>query len=1410
MKTCGTPLIEKTMAGLNFVILGDNSPFLKALAQTQERVKQTSKQIEKEGSSIDQVFQRIAKGAAAIGLGFSATQLINDIIRVRGEFQQLEIAFETMLRSREKAATLMSELTETAAKTPFDLQSISQGAKQLLAYGSEAETVIDELKMLGNVASGVSAPLNDLVYLYGTLRSQGRAYTVDIRQFAGRGIPIYKELSNVLGVTTGELNGLIEAGKVGFPEVEKAFKNMTSSGGQFYNLMERQSTSLTGQISNLGDAWDMMLNEIGTKTQDIASTGISAVSSLVENYDKVGKALVSIAATYGTYRAALVAARLMENASAAARLAHIKIIQRQIAAQTALNLVSKANPYVLLATAVVGVATAMWTLRDSTSAAEKAQRRYNDERQKFLDREEERRQKIEELIRIIQDETETEYAKIKAYEELGTYSPALVEAYNREQIATLELAKSQKVLNEERDKMNYQYIISNIDKAKKSIQEYTKARQEASLNPRSNNQVAMYTTRIEQAEEDLRSWQTALNEYNRLKKQAEEDAKPVEVKLVEAKADLVQIENEFAKAKQKLEEEQGKIEDNPFYVIPFNIQLDFNNAQKALKEQRQKVAFLESQTSDGGQTYKAAYDEAKKTYEARLQALKDAKNGTKAEYVKAAQELEEAEKAYNDLGGVTGSATTKQDNQSAKIREQQQQLLEIQVKNAKDYARELKDLYFTAEQSRVDAMQESNEKTLAQMELNHKRELLELERQKEDFLQKKRDVAKDEFDAQENIKYAQNPSYHKASFDGSVISLSSEESTLYDNQRKSILDRHARELQEYYNAEKKSMNDYLAAYGDYYQKRNAIIAQGEERKQGKNEWEQKAIDEETKRILSDLDIEANKQTSAISKLFDDMREQTVADMRAIADAAEEAFQFLQSGTWDESKGIEFGMSKETFDTLRKSPEELERIRKGIEEVRKEADQSDTAFNKMAIGLEKVFNSGGNRTKLLEGLDYIQNGLNDTMQAAGFLSDTLSNLGDAFGSDALSGVAEGINVAMDAANSAMQGAQVGSMFGPIGAAAGAAVGLVSSLASSIAKIHDKKKEKQIQRLQDQIDTLGLAYDKLGRSIEKAYSTDAKELIEDQNKLLEQQKILIQQQIREEEDKKKTDDGRIKEWKQQIEEINQTIEDNKEKALEAITGTDIMSAIDEFAQAYADAWASGEDAAKASTDAVKKLIKTSLLEFLKKQLSPDVEEFMNKLGQFMSDGIIAPWEQAQLDQLKEKMDGVAENYFNQTEDYWKDDNTSTSEQQTASSRSFESMTQDQASELNGRFTALQEAGYQISDLNRQQLDVLLSILSLMPKELLLGGMEKAQNLVLPETPMAQGLQSDETIKATMSQVLIGVNALVISSDRTSIAISEIRNLMVTSTGYLEDISVCNQKMLKEFGAKMDAMNTKLNNL
>ena len=220
-----------------------------------------------------------------------------------------------------------------------------------------------------------------------------------------------------------------------------------------------------------------------------------------------------------------------------------------------------------------------------------------------------------------------------------------------------------------------------------------------------------------------------------------------------------------------------------------------------------------------------------------------------------------------------------------------------------------------------------------------------------------------------------------------------------------------------------------------------------------------------------------------------------------------------------------------------------------------------AYEKVAKGLKGVFEAGNDTKKLRQAIDDIEEGLGEIMRSGQFLSDTFSKLGDSFGG-AFGEIAEGLNVAMDAVNSAMDGAKAGAMFGPIGASAGAAIGVVTSLASSIAKIHDKKNESRIQRLQDQIDTLDKSYDKLGRSIEKAYSKDASKLIDQQNKLLEQQKCAYPKPDQggggQEEKPTMTD---IKEWRDQIDEINNTIADNKEAGKDAIFGSDIKSAIDD---------------------------------------------------------------------------------------------------------------------------------------------------------------------------------------------------------------------------------------------------------
>lgn len=487
--------------------------------------------------------------------------------------------------------------------------------------------------------------------------------------------------------------------------------------------------------------------------------------------------------------------------------------------------------------------------------------------------------------------------------------------------------------------------------------------------------------------------------------------------------------------------------------------------------------------------------------------------------------------------------------------------------------------------------------------------------------------------------------------------------------------------------EKRAMNEYLKEYGSYFEKRQAITElYNEKMDKATTEGEKLSLGEEMKKELAAVDDEAQKKTSIITKLFSDMSKRTVVDIRSISKEAQAMLDYINEGefkTGSDGKGL-FGLTKEQFDILSKSPEKLQAIKDEIANVNKEADQMDTSFNKVSNGLKKVFSAGDDTKRLKEGLAEIDAGMSDIMQAGQFLSDTFSKLGDAFGSDLMSGIAEGLNVAMDAVNSAMDGAKAGAMFGPIGASAGAAIGVVTSLASSIAKIHDKKNESRIQRLQDQIDTLDKSYDKLGRSIEKAYSKDASKLIDQQNKLLEQQKVLIQNQIKEEEDKKKTDNDRIKEWRDQIDEINNTIADNKEAGKDAIFGSDIKSAIDDFVNAYAEAWSAGEDKAQSAKDLMRKMIRNMVTESIKAAASDPMKAIREKLLEFWSDNYISDWEQDYLDQKAQELADDLDRKFGWADKYFKPDDPEDDNTRVASSKGIASISQDSANVIDGKMS------------------------------------------------------------------------------------------------------------------------------
>lgn len=1063
----------------------------------------------------------------------------SEIIRVRGEFQAADTAIQTLLGSKEKADALMSQVREYAKISPLEFSDVTQATQMMLGFNIEAEKVPRYLQAIGDVSMGDTQRFNSLTLAFSQMSAAGKLMGQDLNQMINAGFNPLQIMADKTGKSIATLKDEMSKGAISAEMVQQAFIDATSAGGKFYNMSENASKTINGQLSMMQDAMDSVFNELGQKSEGVIIKGIQTTTSLIENYETIGKVLAGLVATYGAYRTAvmLVTAAESKHTIVEIGLTNARVLARKV--QLALNASMLTNPYVALGTVIIGLTATMLALSDSTTIAEKAQKRFNDEQDKMIQQETDRKNQVESLIRIIQDETETELAKISVYEQLQKLSPAITGAYKLEELAVLDLAEANKLLNKERDTNTYDSYIRNIDES-----------------------------------------------TQRLKKLREDNGRLIGVS--PSTGIPLTVNNNKAIAE---EEERIKL------------------LQKALENFKRKLSKSTTDTTKEEIKNKSYWEKQKKEAEAARDALAVSEKNSKKwnEYTKQIQEAQEQIDKYSNPNEKDKST----DNQL----KQQEKLID-----------ELLSLRRQNQQSEIDLMKEGSEKKIAQINLDYDNEIAAILTKEKEW------------------KDAQGGKLTKEQ----IVEIRTALVNSYVKREQSTSNVNKEQLEE----EKRAMNEYLKEYGSYQKKRQAITAiYNEKIAKATTKWERLSLAEGMKKELADVDNEAQKSTSIITRLFDDMSKKNITSIRAIADEAEKFLSFLERGEY--SSDNSFGITKEQFDVLRKSPDQLKAIKDEIANVRREADQMETSFNKVSNGLKKVFTSESDAKKLKEGLAEIEEGMNEIMQAGQFLSDTFSKLGDSFGG-VFGGIAEGFSVAMDTVSSAMSGAKAGSMFGPIGASAGAAIGVVTSLAGAIAKIHDKKNEKRIQRLQDQIDTLDKSYEKLDKSIQKAYSNDASRLIDQQNKLLEQQKVLIQQQIREEQDKKKTDKDRIKEWQSQINEINEAIAENKEKAKDTIFGEDLKSAIDNFANAQAEAWASGEDRAESAKDTVKKMMRQMVTESIKAatESSGAMEKIRDKLKEFYADNVLSGWEQDYIYNMAEELQKEIDRQFGWAESLMKD--------------------------------------------------------------------------------------------------------------------------------------------------------------
>lgn len=1310
-----------------------------------------AKTSDKATSSNNLLANSIRRTVLELGGAMALRRFSSEVLHATGTMQQLRVALSTILQDKEKADALISDITQFAAKTPFNLEDVAAGAKQLLAYGSSAENVVKELSMLGDVAAGLQIPIGQLIYLYGTLRTQGRAMTIDIRQFAGRGIPIYEELAKVLGVSEDQVEEFVTAGKVGFKEVEQAFKNMTSEGGKFNNLMENSAGTWPQQIANIQDKLFQKLNEFGEEHNRVFELGIEITDKLVENLDDILAVIGTLIIAYGAYKAAVIAVAVVQEAAGIYKIAKAFIslakgVTTAKQAMIAFNTATKANPIGLILSVLATAITYFVTFSKESDDLTESLIDLNEVMADFHAEVAKEREEIDRLFGTLagakEGSEEYKEAKQQIIDQYGKYLGGLID--ERGELINLEAAYNR---------------VTAAAEASAKARAMTDARSDA---------YKEYTERMTELQKMLR--ETFKMTYENLEdypdmqsRYTPRAAESLITRIAQGLNDTGKIPEDILKRYPKT---SGPLELNPMSLLLEDMQEQYDILQKSIKETEHLFGASYAGPEEFAQMtdsqLKANLETLKKVL-ARFGSGATEMSGLFYNYGKKIKvkfkSLDEvllsidnyeqeasrraAEASVSDSGAVTDitqkiSATRKRidelqkeiaglrngtlkpetgkdikDAINEKIKELQAAQNSLQTltgKSSESYAPggSTRNTAEEEAKARAEAEEKAGELLRRIIEQNQKDELALME----DGAEKRKAQAAADLSArlmEARDMARQMKEANMAAGKGEELDTEQVEAlkSMYDNAAAIYKKAIAEINEEERKANEEAYNDYIRQYGDYQEKRKAIAdeyAKKIEEAGGKDTWQGKLLAKERDKEFSDLDFEAAKTTSKIGELFDDMTDKTLKDLERIYDYGKLVLDFLSSGKWDAETGKSLGISEEQFNTISKDPEKLKATSDNLKNVKETADEMRPAISKITKGFHDLFNSEGDSKKLTEALSLVSDGVGAVTNALGFLSDSFTKIFEAFGSDALSGVSDGIKVATDTLSGAMSGAQAGASFGPIGAGVGAALGLVSSLASSLAELHDAKIEEKIQDIEDSVENLDKAYEKLGREADKAFSTEAAGLIGEQNKNLQQQKRLIEEQIALEQTKKDADDDRIKDWRNELNEINEKIEDNKEAALEAITGTDIMSAIDEFAQAYADAWANGTSAAKASADVVKSLIRTSMLEQLKNLLNPEVQKFMEKLGEFMKDGVLEGWEKATLDAIAKGAEDVANSYMEQVGGYFKED----AEQQSASARAFGTeMTQDQGAEISGRLTAVYDAELGISEITSEQLAVLKNI-------------------------------------------------------------------------------------------------------
>ena len=924
------------MPSIKFDTIVETAKVVSGFRDIQNAVHQTAERVEKDGKSIDDVISNIQNSMnIAIG-GWSIGKFVNQMMQVRGQFQQTEMAFKTMLQSEEKADALMKQLIRTAAVTPFGVEDVTEGAKQLLAFNVAAEDVNKTLIGLGDVAAGMGLNLKDLVMLYGTTIAKGKMDTMDLYQFLNRGIPIADEIAKVMGldVTNAikEVQKQIKAGKVTSDIFIQAMQSMTAEGSKFGGLMEAQSKTITGQISNIEDAIEQMFNDLGKSQEGVINTGLGVVSTLVENWETVGKVVMTVVAAYGAYKAAVIVLTAIEKTriaigTAQAFLSLTKEVTSAKDAMLLFNMATSANPLGLLLGTLAAAATLFIAFGDSAKDASTMTDKFGEDAKKATSR-------VNSLLSVIDtlgDKTNDQAKKSKVYKDAVNELASIYSEYGI-QISKIKEDESNlvDVKNEEIQKSK-----ELVEQIRLESSERNRANAISQLNEEYNKKVTdaqdAFMERLKDAYGDegmgigvkiqdlvsddvLQRLDQYRNNMRTLNKDSEEYNKSLQAYLA-LRRHLADSAAAAAKGFGK-QSDEARAAMTKYVDILEDARTTYNNQTSAVRKAadatedfgnksastEDRINALQKQLQGAGEDVHVLYNRVKEfmqnysenninfhvNFDAKIPSWMQNMNipelGRLGKYFSAlARDLANNKKSgalvngkwmsTNDIAqrgwDYTNAANTKQTKADDDAKKKRREKEEAEA-NAKKNASK-------AKKAAADAKKQAEDRKKAQEELNEDLKQLQQENIDNDIsimqegTEKKIAEIKNDYAKRKAEIDKQEAEFKKKNKEaGKKVTLTSAQSNALNKARDLATQEYNKKLDEVNREALTSMRDYLKEYGSLYQQKQAIAEEYEEKiAKAQTQGEKLSLQQQRKKDLQTIEINAIRQNIDWGSIFGD-------------------------------------------------------------------------------------------------------------------------------------------------------------------------------------------------------------------------------------------------------------------------------------------------------------------------------------------------------------------------------------------------------------------------------------------------------------------------------------------------------------------------------------------------------------